>query len=164
MVFKKYYFTKEAFEKVGLDIDKPYGLVHFIRPLMSLFKVDGLAVSYYEMGKMLTENLRQTWLDKDKNTNHYLFLEHYKVNGNTHYIVNKNFDWLWYSAKCKSNLLNTGANMESNSTNELELLRSIAKMINKEFRAPNKLFKSALPNNISAAMTIWNEKFNVEDR
>ena len=150
MMFKKSQFTKEAFEKVGLDIDKPYTLVHFIRPLMMLFHADGLSVSYPAMSKMITSNnLRQTWLTKDdKNTDHYLFLEHDKVDGNAHYIVNKNFDWLWYSAKCEINLLNKGSNIENTITNELELLRSIAKMINKEFREPNKLFKSTLPDNI----------------
>jgi hypothetical protein len=158
--FKKSYFTKESFERVELDIDKPYTLVHFVRPLISLFRVDGISVSYPKMLKMITGGLRQTWLSEDKNTNHYLFLEHDNVDGNSYYIVNKNFDWLWYSYKCEINLLNTGSTMERNITNELELLRSIAKMINKEFREPNKLFKRTLPNNISAAMTIWNEKFN----
>ena len=158
--FKKSYFTKESFEKVGLDIDKPYTLVHFIRPLMSLFRSDGLSVSYPKMSQMVTSSLMQTWLSKDKNINHCLFLKHDIVDGNAYYIVNKNFDWLWYSAKCESNLLNTGSNIENTSINELELLRSIARMINKEFREPNKLFKSTLPDNISAAMTLWNEKFN----
>lgn len=160
MMFRKYYFTKEAFEKVGLDIDKPYGLVHFVRPLMSLFRVDGISVSYPEMSKMITGDVRQNWLTKDKNTNHYLFLEHDKVDGNAHYIVNKNFDWDWYEKQCEEVLLNQNP-VDDENINELYLLRSIADMINKEFHC--KGYPSEwknIPTNIKKAMDIWNEKFN----
>lgn len=94
--FNRSYFTKDAFEKVGLDIDKPMSLPHFVHPLIKLFALDHVSVQFTEMVGLLTGDLRQNRLTEDENTDHYLFLEHDKIDGNAHYTVNKNFNWDWY--------------------------------------------------------------------
>lgn len=162
MKFKKSYFTKESFQSVGLDIDKAYRLPQFLKPLIELYKRDGIFLEFDEMRRMLTGDIRQPICLK-KNTNHYLFIEWQEIDGNMYYVVNKNFDWNWYNEhyykeeRFKEEMIVTNSKA---SINELELLRTIANMINKEFKGDYGLYKETLPNNIVMAMKIWNEKFN----
>lgn len=161
-MFKKSYFTKESFQSVGLDIDKTYRILQFLRPLIELYKRDGILIEFDEMRTMLTGDIRQTWNTRNENINHFLFIEWQKIDGNMYYVINKNFDWNWYNEYYyrderfkEMTAMNTKA-----SINELDLLRSIANMINKEFKGDYGLYKETLPNNIVMAMKIWNEKFN----
>ena len=163
MKFKKSYFTKESFQGVCLDIHKEYGLIQFLKPLIELYKRDGIFLEFDDMRKMLTGSIRQTWSSKDKNTDHYLFLEHDKVDGNTHYIVNKNFDWNWYDEYYyKEERFKEMMVMDNSKAviKELDLLRTIANMINEEFKGEYGIYKETLPDNIVTAIKIWNEKFN----
>ena len=162
MKFKKSYFTKEVFESVGLDINEAYRLSAFIAPLIELYKRDGIIINFNDARKMLCGDVRQTWSNKSENLNNFLFIEWQEIDGSMYYIVNKNFDWNWYDEYYyKDERFKEMMVMNSKaSINELELLRSIANMINKEFKGEYGLYKSSLPNNITYAMEIWNEKFN----
>ena len=51
-------------------------------------------------------------------------------------------------------------NTSKANIDELDLLRTIATMINKEFKGEYGIYKSSLPDNITYAMKIWNDKFN----
>ena len=162
MKFKKSYFTKESFQSVGLDIDKAYRLLQFLTPLIELYKRDGILLEFDEMRTMLTGDIRQTYGTRNENLNNFLFIEWKEIDGNMYYVVNKNFDWNWYNEYYyKEERFKEMTVMNSKaSINELELLRTIANMINKEFKGDYGLYKETLPNNIVMAMKIWNEKFN----
>lgn len=162
MMFKKSYFTKESFQSVGLDIDKAYRLLQFLTPLIELYKRDGILLEFDEMRTMLTGDIRQTCGTRNENLNNFLFIEWQEIDGNMYYVVNKNFDWNWYNEHYykEERFKEMIVTNSKASINELELLRTIANMINKEFKGDYGLYKETLPNNIVMAMKIWNEKFN----
>lgn len=162
MKFKKSYFTKESFQSVGLEIDKAYRLSQFLEPLIELYKRDGIFLEFNEMRTMLVGDIRQTWCNRNENLNNFLFIEWQKIDGNMYYVVNKNFDWNWYNEHYykEERFKEIAVTNSKASINELDLLRTIANMINKEFKGDYGLYKETLPNNIVMAMKIWNEKFN----
>lgn len=161
MKFKKSYFTKESFQSVGLDIDKAYRLPQFFKPLIELYKRDGIFLEFNEMRTMLT-GYRQTCGNRNENLNNFLFIKWQEIDGNMYYVVNKNFDWNWYNEHYykEERFKEMAVTNSKASINELELLRTIANMINEEFKENYGLYKETLPNNIVMAMNIWNEKFN----
>ena len=162
MKFKKSYFTKESFQSVGLEIDKAYRLSQFLEPLIELYKRDGIFLEFNEMRTMLVGDIRQTWCNRNENLNNFLFIEWQKIDGNMYYVVNKNFDWNWYNEHYykEERFKEIAVTNSKASINELDLLRTIANMINEEFKGDSGLYKETLPNNIVMAMKIWNEKFN----
>lgn len=161
MKFKKSYFTKESFQSVGLDIDKAYRLTQFLKPLIELYKRDGIFLEFNEMKTMLT-GYRQNCSNRNENLNNFLFIKWKEIDDTMYYIVNKNFDWNWYNEHYykEERFKEIAVTNSKASINELELLRIIANMINKEFKENYGLYKETLPNNIVMAMNIWNEKFN----
>lgn len=114
---------------------------------------DSKGIPYYM--NLITELTQYNDISlRRKEKSKFLFLFDYTQNGNSHFRINKEFDWDSYY-KDKQIKEHPNENEE-----ELTLLKSIATMLNKEFREPNGLFKHTLPSNIASAMTIWNEKYN----
>lgn len=149
-MLKKKWFTKENFEKNGMDIEKEYTLPSFIRIIRDSSKSDGNNFGL-KVSADLVSQVRQKWNDvANENT---LFYETYTKDGNTYYKVNKMFDWISYETNFKQ------PNSANPVNDELSLLRSIAAMLTKSYKKPNGLFSSDIPIEVSSALTIWNEKY-----
>ena len=156
-MLRKQWFSEKNLREFNLDINRAYSLPTFLKVARnSARKENGTdrGLPYY---LDLITALRQPTLEKlqDKDSSKYLFIFKESTESGFLFSVNKNFDWDNYENTFVEKVI-----AKPEDTDELTLLRGIAKMLNNEFRNKQGLFSSAIPQNIAGAMNVWNEKFN----